>query len=70
MQVVLPSELQPFEQFDAECMLLQSFGESHMKLGTEAELRSLISAQSVTDPQLLGFASTMLAQRAELVVMS
>ena len=53
----------------APCISLQSFGVSHMKFGAEAEFRSFTSAQSVT-PQLLGFASTRLLQRAVLVVMS
>src|SRR5437016_12394054 len=61
--------VQPFVQTLAACMLSQSFGVSHMKLGAEAELRSFTSVQSVT-AQLLGFASTRLLQRAVLVVMS
>lgn len=51
-------------------MLLQSFGVSHMKFGADAEFRSLIRTQSVTLPQLLGFARTNWLQRAELLVMS
>jgi hypothetical protein len=51
-------------------ILLQSFGVSHMKFGAEPELRSLIKVQSVTLPQVLGFARTRLLQRAELLVMS
>jgi len=51
-------------------ILSQSFGVSHMKFGAEPELRSLIKAQSVTVPQVLGFARTRLLQRAALLVMS
>jgi len=53
-------------------MLLQSFGVSHMKFGTEPELRSLMSAQSVPmQVELLaGFARTILLQRVALVSMS
>jgi hypothetical protein len=71
MQVVLWPLLlvQPFEQPLQACMLLQSFGVSHMKLGADGEFRSFISTQSVTI-QFLGFASTRLLQRAELLVIS
>src|SRR5436853_1418068 len=62
-------KLQLLGQTFAPCILLQSFGVSHMKFGADAEFRSFTSAQSVT-PQLLGFASTRLLQRAVLVVMS
>ena len=37
------------------CMLSQSLGVSHMKLGADEEFRSVIRGQSVT-VQLLGFA--------------
>src|SRR5919109_5656910 len=50
-------------------MSSQSLGLSHMKLGAEPELRSLIRAQSVTE-QPVGFARTRLLQRAEFDVMS
>jgi hypothetical protein len=50
-------------------MLLQLFGVSHIKLGAEAEFRSLINVQSV-DEQLLGFARTSLEHRAALDVIS
>jgi hypothetical protein len=53
-------------------MLLQSFGVSHMKLGAGAValLRSFTKTQSVTVPQLDGFARYSLLQRAVLLVMS
>jgi len=41
-----------------------------MKFGADAELRSLIRTQSVTLPQVLGFARTSWLQRAALLVMS
>lgn len=48
---------------------LQSLGVSHMKLGAEAELRSLIRTQSVT-LQVLGFVRTNWLHRAVLVEIS
>src|SRR5207253_9428044 len=50
-------------------MLWQSFGVSHMKLGAGdvALLRSLTSMQSVTLPQLFGFARNILLHRAVLL---
>ena len=51
-------------------MSLQSLGVSHMKLGAEGELRSLMRAQSLTAPQVVGFARTILLQRLVLLVMS
>ena len=64
------SELVPQTLFPR--MSSQSFGVSHMKFGAAAValLRSFTSAQSITLPQLLGFASTSLLQRAVLFVMS
>ena len=52
-----------------QCILLQLFGVSHMKLGADAEFKSLTREQSVT-VQLLGFARTTLAQRAGLLRIS
>ena len=69
MQVLLSADVQPFEQPLAAFISLQSFGVSHMKFGAEFELRSLTRVQSVT-PQPLGFARTMLLQRAALDVTS
>ena len=69
---VLPSEMDDEQKPEAPRMLLQSFGVSHMKLGAgvEALLRSLTKTQSVTVPQLDGFARYSLLQRAVLLVMS
>ena len=55
--------------FAAPCILLQSLGVNHMKLGAEPEFRSSIRAQSVTEHPL-GFARTMLEQRAALLRIS
>ncbi len=54
------------------CMLLQSFGVSHMKFAAEFELRSLIRVQSVVVQVAfrLGFARTMFWHRVELLTMS
>src|SRR2546425_4468925 len=70
MHVLLPALVQPLPHPLQWRMSLQSFGVSHMKLGGEDELRSLMRAQSVTPPQLPGFASTILEQRLVLLVMS
>jgi len=51
------------------CMLSQSFGVSHMKLGADPELRSLIKVQSVAE-QPLGLARTTWEHLAGLLVMS
>ena len=67
MQAELPWEVQPLPHPLALCILLQSFGVSHMKLGAvDPPFRSLTSAQSVVLPQLLGFDKTMLLQLAAL----
>ena len=60
------------EQALLPCMLSQSFGVSHMKFGTEPELRSLTSAQSVpVQVELLaGFARPILLHRVALVSIS
>ena len=60
MHVLLPPRVQPLLHPLQARISLQSLGVSHMKLGGEDELRSLMRAQSVTLPQLLGFASTIL----------
>src|SRR5437773_11921316 len=70
MHVLLPPRVQPLLHPLQARISLQSLGVSHMKLGGEDELSTLIKAQSVTLPQLLGFASTILEQRPELLVMS
>lgn len=67
---MLPPLVHPFEQPLWACMLSQLLGVSHMKLGAEPELRSLIRGQSTVLPQLLGFARTMLLQRVGFVKMS
>ena len=69
MHVLLSADVQPFEHPLAAFMSLQSFGVSHMKFGAEIEFRSLTRAQSAT-LQPLGFARTILLQRAALDVMS
>ena len=51
------------------CMLSHSFGVRNMKLGAEAEFRSLTKTQSVI-VQLVGFARKMLEHLAGLLVMS
>ena len=51
------------------CILLQLLGVSHMKLGADAEFKSLIREQSVT-VQLLGFARTTLEHRPGLLRIS
>src|SRR6266542_714766 len=72
MHVLLPPLVQPLLHPLQERMSLQSLGVSHMKLaaGDEALLRSLMRAQSVTLPQPVGFARTILLQRLVLLVMS
>ena len=70
MHVLLPPRVQPLLHPLQARISLQSLGVSHMKLGGEDELRSLMRAQSVTLPQLLGFASTIFEQRLVLLVMS
>jgi len=66
LPIELEPEVHPFAQTLEPCILLQSFGVSHMKFGAEAEglFRSLTSWQSVMLPQLVGFAKTMLLQLA------
>ena len=69
---MLPSEIEDEQIPEAPRMLSQSFGVSHMKLGAGVVIlfRSLTSTQSVTVPQLDGFARYSLLQRAVLLVMS
>ena len=69
MQAVLPGDVQPLEQLLIAYMSLQPLGVNHMKFGAEVELRSLINAQSVV-AHPLGFARTILLQRALFVIMS
>ena len=66
----VPTVVQPFVHVLLPCMSLHTFGVSHMKLGAEDELRSLMRVQSVTLPQPLGFARTILLHLLVLLVMS
>ena len=64
-----PIEIDAEQTPEAPCMLSHSFGVRNMKLGAEAEFRSFIKTQSVTE-QDDGFGRRRLEHRAGLVVMS